>query len=409
MSQGYRARLLALVIPAVCVGVACSLILMIVDVLAEQLQHVLWDHLPAALGIGGEPAWWTILILTLTGALVGAVVWRFPGGAGPDPATEGLVGPPLPTTTVPGLLVAAVLALAGGVSLGPENPVTAANITVAATLGLRLLPGVAGEVWIGLAAAGTIGALFGTPVAAALILSEMLVGQSDVPLWDRLSAPLLAAGVGALTTVVVAQPEMQINLPAYRGFRAIDLLSGSIIALAACAAGLCIVYAFPRLHRAFQRLRHPFVRLVLGGLLLGVLGAVGGRITLFKGLAEMKQLVADDYGGGRMLWILLVKSAALLIAATCGFRGGRIFPAVFIGVAAGLLAHDIAGSVPVSLAVASALLGVLVATTRQGWLSLFMAVTVAADITLLPVLCVILIPAWLLATGRPEMRIEAEH
>ena len=45
-----------------------------------------------------------------------------------------------------------------------------------------------------------------------------------------------------------------------------------------------------------MRLGSPLVALVVGGVVLGVLGAIGGPITLFKGLEQMEELtetVAD--------------------------------------------------------------------------------------------------------------------
>ncbi|NEE60031.1 ion channel protein, partial [Streptomyces sp. SID8455] len=81
---------------------------------------------------------------------------------------------PMRPGVIPGLLLVTTLALAGGVSLGPENPITAANIALAYWLGRRAAPGAPADLWLALAAAGTIGALFGTPIAAALILSESL-------------------------------------------------------------------------------------------------------------------------------------------------------------------------------------------------------------------------------------------
>ena len=41
--------------------------------------------------------------------------------------------------------------------------------------------------------------------------------------------------------------------------------------------------------------------------------------------------------------------------------------------------------------------------TRDGWLSLFMAAVVVPDTTLLPLLCIVMLPAWLLLAGRPLM------
>lgn len=399
--------LLPLAIPALAIGAGCSVVLLALTAVSNQLQHLLWSYLPARLGLGAESAGWTIAVLTATGVAVGLVIRWYPGLARQDPATLGLVDPPQPAALLPGIAAAVILALGGGVSLGPENPITALNIALAYHLGRGLLPRFPAVAWIGLAASGTIGALFGTPVAAALILSELGSATDPRPLWDRLFAPLLAAGTGALTTVLVANPSFTVPLPPYPGFRAGDALSGMIIAMAAAALGLAAVYAFPLIHRALHALRHPVPILAAGGLILGLLGAIGGHLSLFKGLEEMKELAAqaNTHTTGNLLLLALVKLAALLTAAAAGFWGGRIFPAVFIGVALGLFAQRVDSSVPETLAVTCAVLGILLATTRQGWLSLFTAAILAPDVNLLPVLCVAALPAWLLTTGRPEMLI----
>lgn len=400
--------LLPLVVPALLIGVGSSLVLLLLSLVAERLQDLLWDTLPDAVGVSGGSAGWIIAMLTAAGLVVGIIVWKVPGHAGPDPATLGLVDPPLPVRVLPGIALAVIVGLAGGVSLGPENPITAINIALAYALGMKAMPRTPASDWVALAAAGTIGALFGTPVAAALVLSETVAAPVPRPLWDRLFAPLVAAGAGALTTVLIAHPTFQIDVDAYAGPRWGDILSAMVISTAAAAVGLCGVYAFPYLHRVFHQLGHPVVMLTVGGLVLGTLGALGGQLTLFKGLDEMKELTthASDHDAGNLLLLAVVKLLALCVAAACGFRGGRIFPAVFVGVALGMLAHALVDSVPPSLAITCAILGILLATTRQGWLSLFTAGVVVMDLALLPVLCVAALPAWLLVTGRPEMQIE---
>ncbi|MET7645128.1 ion channel protein [Streptomyces sp. NPDC005426] len=404
-------RLLLVIVPALAVGVVSALLLLGVSLLAEQLQDVLWKTLPDALSVGRYSSLWMIVMLTATGLVTGLAIRAVPGRAGPDPATMGLVDPPLAPGVVPGLLVVTVLALAGGVSLGPENPITAANIALAYWAGRRLTPGAPAALWVALAAAGTIGALFGTPVAAALILSETLATRAGPgALWDRLFGPLTAGAAGAVTMTLAAHPTFDLSLPAYPHAHWSDLLSACVIATAGAALGLAAVYAFPHVHRAFRALRHPVLALTAGGLLLGLLGALGGHLTLFKGLEEVKVLAADPDGwsAGEFAVMAVVKTVALLVAATCGFRGGRIFPAVFCGVALGLCAHALAGGVPVALAVTCGVLGVLLAVTRQGWLSLFTAAVLASDMRLLPLLCVATLPAWLLVTGRPQMQLRAD-
>ncbi|MEU7328510.1 ion channel protein [Streptomyces sp. 35M1] len=403
--------MLPLVLPAIAVGVVCALILLGVSLLAERLQDVLWESLPDALGVGRFSSLWMVAMLTATGLAVGLVLRAVPGHGGPDPATTGLVDAPMRPGIVPGLLLVTVLALAGGVSLGPENPITAANIALAFWLGRRFAPGAPGEVWVALAAAGTIGALFGTPVAAALILSEVLASQPGPgAFWDRLFAPLAAGTAGALTMSLIAEPSFDLSLPAYTGPHWGDLLSALLIASSGALLGLLAVYAFPVAHRVFAALRHPVLALTAGGLVLGLLGALGGHLTLFKGLDEVKTLAGDPDGwsAGEFAGMAIVKMAALVIAATCGFRGGRIFPAVFAGTALGLCAHALVDAVPPSLAVSCAVLGVLLAVTRQGWVSLFTAAVLVGDTSVLPLLCAATLPAWLLVTGRAQMQLDAD-
>ncbi|MFI6057644.1 ion channel protein [Streptomyces sp. NPDC051286] len=404
-------RLLLLIVPALVVGMASALVLLAVSLLAEQLQDVLWKTLPDALSIGRYSSPWMIVMLTATGLAVGLVVRTVHGHAGPDPATTGLVDPPLPPDVIPGLLVVTVLGLAGGVSLGPESPITAANIALAFWLGRRAAPDNTAGLWIALASAGTIGALFGTPVAAALIVAESFTtGGGPAALWDRLFAPLAAGAAGALTMTLLAHPSFDLSLPPYPGAHWGDLLSSTVIASAGAVLGLAAVYAVPHAHRAFRALRHPVPMLTAGGLLLGLLGALGGHLTLFKGLDEVKELSADPSGwsAGQFAAMAVVKTAALVIATTCGFRGGRIFPSVFVGVALGMCAHALVDTVPLALAVPSAVLGVLLAVTRQGWLSLFTAAVLVSDSGVLPLLCVASLPAWLLVTGRPQMQLHAD-
>ncbi len=280
----------------------------------------------------------------------------------------------------------------------------AVNIGMAVFLGSRILPRVGALDWTILASAGTIGALFGTPVAAALIFSQTLTSNNDVPLWDKLFAPLMAAAAGALTTSLFFHPHFSLSLPHYGQMHIADIFSGAIVVAIAIALGMIAVWCLPRLHRLMHRLKHPVLILGAGGLMLGVLGAIGGAVTLFKGLDEMQQLAFSQvFSVSDYLLFALVKLAALVVAAACGFRGGRIFPAVFIGVALGLMLHEHVDAVPAAITVSCSILGLVLVVTRDAWLSLFMAAVVVPDSTLFPLLCIVMLPAWLLLAGKPMM------
>lgn len=400
-----RARtMLLLAPPALIIGVASSLILIVIMKVAAVLQSVLWTSLPSTVGLNASSPTWVILILTLTGIAVGLVIRYSPGHAGPDPATEPLIGAPVDTAALPGLIIALIIGLAGGVSLGPEHPVMAVNIALAVAVGSRILPRVNTLDWTILASAGTIGALFGTPVAAALIFSQTLSGNADIPLWDRLFAPLLSAAAGALTTSLFFHPHFSLPIAHYSQMQLADIFSGAIVAAIAIALGMVAVWCLPRLHRLMHRLKHPVLILGMGGLIMGILGAVGGNITLFKGLDEMQQMAFSQvFTVSDYLLFALIKLAALVVAAACGFRGGRIFPAVFVGVALGLMLHEHVEAVPAAITISCSILGLVLVVTRDAWLSLFMAAVVVPDTTLLPLLCIVMLPAWLLLAGKPLM------
>ncbi|MEB1141910.1 ion channel protein [Citrobacter freundii] len=403
-----RARtMLLLSTPALIIGIASSLVLIVVMKVASVLQQFLWERLPVSIGIAQDSPVWIIGMLTLTGIMVGLVIRYSHGHAGPDPACEPLIGMPVPTSALPGLLAALILGLAGGVSLGPEHPIMTVNIALAVALGSRMFPRIAKLDWTILASAGTIGALFGTPVAAALIFSQTLNSSNDVPLWDRLFAPLMAAAAGSLTTSLFFHPHFSLPIAHYTQMHLIDILSGAVVAAIAIAAGMVAVWCLPRLHHLMLRLKHPVLILGAGGFILGILGVIGGPLTLFKGLDEMQQMAfSQTLGTSDYFMLAVIKLAALVVAAASGFRGGRIFPAVFVGVALGLMLHAHVEAVPAAITVSCSILGLVLVVTRDAWLSLFMATVVVPDTTLLPLLCIVMLPAWLLLAGKPLMVAE---
>lgn len=401
-------RLLALAVPAILVGVVSALMLWALEEVAGMLQGLLWDTAPDALGV--DPSgWWILLVLTCTGLAVGLCLRYLPGHGGSDSATTELMGPALGVGVLPGLALVTILGLAGGVSLGPENPIIAINAALIVAVLAKLMPMVPAPLATLLAASGTIGALFGTPVAAALVFTGIVAAlKSGGSLWDRLFLPVAAAGAGAITMRLLGAPPFAFDMPPAGVLEPIDLATGALLACGAVVVGLAMLAAFPWIYRALHALRHPVLIATVGGFLLGLLGLLGGPITMFKGLTQVGELLqnVDDYDAAQLAAIAGIKILALLVAASALFRGGRVFPATFVGVALGMLGHALLPSVPLALAVACGVLGILLVVTRDGWIALFVAVAIAGDITILPFLCVIVLPAWLLVSGAPELRIE---
>lgn len=87
---------------------------------------------------------------------------------------------------------------------------------------------------------------------------------------------------------------------------------------------------------------------------------------MFKGLDEMQQMAfSQTLGTSDYFMLAVIKLAALVVAAASGFRGGRIFPAVFVGVALGLMLHAHVEAVPAAITVSCSILGLVLVVTRD--------------------------------------------
>jgi len=94
--------------------------------------------------------------------------------------------------------------------------------------------------------------------------------------------------------------------------------------------------------RGGTRLGMPAL-LLAGGLTVGLLAQIADWLgadsqdVLFSGQASLPALVAED--STKIVVILIVaKALAYAISLGCGFRGGPVFPAIFLGVALAMLA-----------------------------------------------------------------------
>jgi H+/Cl- antiporter ClcA len=383
-------------------GVVTALFLLVFEGAAHRFESVVWEHLPDAFGIAVDASWWRLVVLGVGGLVVGLVLAVVPGRGGHDPATEGLFGPPMSPRVVPGLLLAALLSLGIGVSLGPEAPLMGATGAVLTWFAVRR--GADPQGFVALGTAGLLGAMFGAPVGAAFAFLE-LVPLTGRALYQRLVPLLASASAGALTiTLIVGRPRFAVPFPAPRDFIAADIVSAAVIGALGAVLGLGAGVALRLLHPVAQRV--PVVaRVGLGGLALGGLAVAAGDVILFSGQREVGRFIVEsaDMTDGRIALVTFAKLASLVIAVAVGFRGGRVFPALFVGVALGALVHALVPGVPLVLAAGAATVGVLVAFIRL-WLLSLLTVAMIVGFEVVPLLGVALIAAHLVVDGRREIR-----
>ncbi|WP_308340502.1 MULTISPECIES: chloride channel protein [unclassified Streptomyces] len=351
-------RYAALLVLAAVLGVPLSAIAFGFLALVSELQSLTYEELPQALGFQETPSWWPVPLLGVAGLLVGLTVRHLPGRGGHRPA-DGLVstGPP-PAAALPGIALAALASLGAGAVLGPEAPLIALGGGLAVWAAGRVKRDLAPDARALVGASGSfaaVSALLGSPLLGAFLLMEV-AGTAGPMLGVVLVPGLLSAGVGALIFT---------GLGSWTGLGTYSLTLGEVPPAAApgvAAFGWALVLgaaaAFAgtgirRLSLALQARveRRTVVGTAAMGLTVGALALVyaetsgrDGSEVLYSGEHELGHLLAGSasYSVGALVLLIVCKSFAYCASLSC-FRGGPVFPAMFVGAVAGIALSHLPG------------------------------------------------------------------
>ncbi|MEV0843811.1 chloride channel protein [Actinocatenispora sera] len=355
------AGLLRLVLLGAAIGVPAAFAAAGFLALVHFLEHWLWTDLPSALHHRAPP-WYLVVGLPLVGALIVVAVRRFLPGDGGHRPLQGLGGEVTPPAAAPGVALAALGTLSFGAVLGPEAPVVALGsaLGVAASRLVRLDPKRT-QVLAQAGSFASISALFAGPVVAGMLLMEigLAAGTALLPL---LLPGLVAAAIGYVIFIGFGSwgglnaPGLTIpHLPGYHGLHLYDLLVAVVVGVLAALLLAVVHRAATRVERLQQRLGTAPV-LAGGGLVVGLLALAATWLgadsadVLFSGQTSLPAVVGAS-SVGLVLVLLVAKTLAYVVSLGCGFRGGPIFPALFLGVALAAVA-TVAFGVSPTLAIA---------------------------------------------------------
>jgi H+/Cl- antiporter ClcA len=351
-------RYLALLALVSVVGVICSLAAWGFLELLHEMQPWVYTDLPDALGFDKAPAWWPLPVLGLAGVLAALAITRLPGTGGHIPAA-GLNASPIGPVELPGVIAAALASIGLGMTLGPEAPL----IALGGGLGLLAANRVRGaqpEAKAVIGASGTFAAvsfLFGSPMIAAILLIEATgLGGPRLPL--ILIPGLLASGIGALVSTGLDSwtgldtSDISLDPIPLADFARPDIVDflWTVPLAAAIAVGIVGIFQLGKRVVPLAAAR-PIATLSAIGLAVGALALVFTEVTdkandyvLFSGQESIGPLVqhAATWSTGALALLIACKGIAYGLALG-SFRGGPVFPAMFLGTAAGVMAAQLPG------------------------------------------------------------------
>jgi H+/Cl- antiporter ClcA len=248
--------------------------------------------------------------------------------------------------------------LAFGAVLGPEAPLIAIGSGLGALAIRTVKRDSAPEAVAIIATAGSFAAistLIGSPVVAAFLMLEV-AGIGGTMLAVALLPGFLAAGVGFLIFVgldsLTGQGTFSIAIPDLPAFTTptVAMFAWALVLGLLCPLIGWLLYTIALSVRALVHANRLLVTPLLG-VAIAVLAIAFDQVTdrgvenvLFSGQAQLPVLVEQSatWSTGALLLVIVCKGLAYALSLSA-FRGGPIFPSLFIGGALGVLAAELPG------------------------------------------------------------------
>lgn len=370
------------------IGVGAGLAAVAFLAVEHGLEGVIWTSVPEQFGWSEPAAWWVILVL-LAGALGVFAASKLPGNGGHSPV-DGFkldIGP----EHIVSALLAAMCSLVAGAVLGPEAPLMAAGTAVGAALATRATPEVRHLAMV-CGAAAAMGMIFGNPLITVILLLEAAVvkgGQGGKAALLAILPVMFALGFGYAVQIGFTNlPGVGSNtlavpgLPAYPALEMGDLLAAVPTGVVAGLVTALAVEAGRRVRAASQP--RPLAAIIVAALLVAALALVVRFSTtlsvdavLFSGQSEIP-VVLSVTSLGTLLLVGIAKAVAYSVSLGGGFRGGQIFPAVYLGVVVGVASSLILPNAAMAPMVAAGIAAGAAAVVRLPITSTMLAVLLCA-------------------------------
>jgi H+/Cl- antiporter ClcA len=355
-----RSRLyISLLLLAAIAGIPIAVIAYGFLALVTVTQRYLFFQLPDQLFGTPAPAWWPVPWLVLCGLLTALAIRYLPGNGGHSPAFGFSAGTgPVAVRDLPGIALAALSSLSLGAVLGPEAPLIALGgglAVLAVRLSKRAAPPFATTIMASAGSFAAISTLFGSPVLAAFLIMEV-AGIGGMTLSLVALPGLLASGTGALVFVGLGSwtglgpfaLTLQTVPPAVPP--TVPTLAWAVV-MGAVGAGLAWVIRSGALWlRPIVHLNRVLITCGLGmviGLIAMAYQLLSGHSfnqVLFSGQEALPELVenAGNYSLAVLILLIVCKTIAYSLSLSA-FRGGPVFPSMFVGAALGIAVSGLPG------------------------------------------------------------------
>lgn len=340
---------------AVFIGLIDAAILFLFEFVGVDFTYWLWTDL-----LGTDNHRWRVLPAAwLLGIAFTFTIRLFKGDRLVSPDTDLMAEMNSAPSTVPAIgavLAIGAMSLIAGASLGPEASLMTVSAAIGAYSARKWKLGNAKSLLI----LASIGALLVAFIdSLALVLVPLLIffkGQKQqkqkvkpMPIFVILMTGIVSFLITKVINVAVGETGGQSAVPLAPHFSFRDFLIAIVIGFFAGAAGLCMnwlvkkAWALSKTIELNKKLSNDYFVSLMFSTVLGALYLIGGPTIQFSGSIGSGLLVEQSAGLGVAVLATMFFSKVLATAWSkgTGYRGGLVFPSIYIGIALGLLAGEL--------------------------------------------------------------------
>jgi H+/Cl- antiporter ClcA len=235
------------------------------------------------------------------------------------------------------VLTLGFFSLVAGASLGPEAVLVPASMIIGSYVGIKLYK--KDETLVKALAASAIMALmaaFFNSFIVGVLAIFLVKKQAKTKITPILAAiAVVASGSAVLTLKVIDPNNNYFNFPPFSLRVALIDLALAVVLI---AAGYVITFALKYAHMGFDYVRSKdkmntwWLAALVASIVLSGLYLLGGPLVQFTGNESIAPMLsqAATLGIIGLVWVLTVKVVAISWSKAMGYRGGLVFPMIFV-------------------------------------------------------------------------------
>jgi CIC family chloride channel protein len=248
-------------------------------------------------------------------------------------------------------LIGGSLTAGFGGSVGLESPIISTGSSIGSLIGQGLRLQYKHKVLLmGCGAAGAIASIFTTPITAIVFVFEVLM----LDLGTAAMVPILLAAVtGAVTTKILLAEQILVHFKVTQSFEVSDILFFIILGIVSGLISVYFHYAHFKIIELFKPVKSIWLRVLIGGTLLGVLIYIFPPL-FSEGYRAIRHILSGhpeelmryaQFGSGENVWwlmgfvffLIFAKVIATTLTTEAGGVGGIFAPAAVMGGLTGFL------------------------------------------------------------------------